>query len=159
TTAGLMGSGDGGNRVTDDATGPHSTSDHAGSPSHSGHLPPSPDYPAIPGGYVEERLELGERKLRFFRPAEPDALLSVPDVVASFDREGDAPYWPLLWPPAVAMAKAVHAAAWPMEATVLEVGCGIGLSSLAAAARGCSVTASDNQVDAVRLAAANARLN
>jgi 2-polyprenyl-3-methyl-5-hydroxy-6-metoxy-1,4-benzoquinol methylase len=116
-------------------------------------------FPDIPGGYVEEQVDLGGTSLRLKRPADPDALLSVPEVVAAFDRDGDAPYWPLLWPPAVAMARAVYRAGWKPEATVLEIGCGIGLPGLAAAARGWSITFSDSQHDAVRLATANAALN
>lgn len=116
-------------------------------------------FPDVPGGYVERTLDLDGRVLRYLRPADPDGLLSVPEVVAAFDRDGDAPYWPLEWPPAAAMARAVYRAAWPGGATVLEVGCGIGLASLAAAARGPAVAVSDNQSDAVRLAVANAALN
>lgn len=119
----------------------------------------APGFPEVPGGYVEESLDLGGRPVRFRRPAEPDSLLDVPEVVATFDRDGDAPYWPLLWPPAVAMAKGVYRAPWPAETSVLEVGCGIGIASLAAAMRGWCVVASDNQADAVRLAVANAALN
>ncbi|MBA3316192.1 MAG: methyltransferase domain-containing protein [Planctomycetaceae bacterium] len=117
-------------------------------------------YPGIPGGYVEEVLDLGGRTVRYRRPAEPDALLAVPEVVAAFDRDGDAPYWPLLWPPAVPMARAVAAAEWKVGTTVLEVGCGIGLASLAAASTSkWNVTASDRQADAVMLAVANGELN
>lgn len=117
-------------------------------------------FPEIPGGYVEEVLDLGERRVRYRRPAEPDSLLSIPEVVAAYDRDGDAPYWPLLWPPAVAMSRAVARADWPPAATVLEVGCGIGLASLAAASTmKWSVAASDRQPDAVQLAVANAQLN
>ena len=116
-------------------------------------------FPDVPGGYVEETLDLASRLVRFRRPAEPDALLGVPEVVAQFDRDGDAPYWPLLWPPAAAMARVVYRADWPLGATVLEVGCGIGVPALAAAARGWSVTASDSQPAAVTLAVANAALN
>jgi len=116
-------------------------------------------FPDIPGGYVERTLDLGVRRLRYLRPADADALLGIPEVVAAFDRDGDAPYWPLEWPPAAAMARAVYGATWPAGATVLEVGCGIGLASLGAAAAGRSVAVSDNQVDAVRLAVANAALN
>lgn len=117
-------------------------------------------FPDIPGGYVEDVLNVSGRRLVFRRPANPDSLLDVPEVVADYDRTGDAPYWPLLWPPAVAMARAVAAAGWKPGTKILEVGCGIGLASLAAAStRTWHVTASDRQADAVRLAVANGALN
>jgi predicted nicotinamide N-methyase len=117
-------------------------------------------FPEIPGGYVEETLDLAGRRLVYRRPANPDSLLDVPEVVADYDRTGDAPYWPLLWPPAIAMARAVAAADWKPDARILEVGCGIGLASLAAAStHKWHVTASDRQADAVRLAVANGALN
>jgi predicted nicotinamide N-methyase len=117
-------------------------------------------FPEIPGGYVEERLDFAGRRLVYRRPANPDSLLDVPEVVADYDRTGDAPYWPLLWPPAIAMAQAVAAADWKPDARILEVGCGIGLASLAAAStHKWHVTASDRQADAVRLAVANGALN
>lgn len=116
-------------------------------------------FPQVPGGYVEESLELGGVSVRYRRPADPDSLLDVPEVVAAFDRDGDAPYWPLLWPPAIAMARSVYSAPWLANTTVLEVGCGIGAASLAAAKRGWQVVASDSQLDAVQLAVANGALN
>jgi predicted nicotinamide N-methyase len=118
-----------------------------------------PCFPDVPGGYGERVLELGGKRLHYRRPADPDRLLTLPDIVDAFDRDGDAPYWPLQWPPATAMAQAIYRASWPSGARVLEVGCGIGLAGLAAAARGERVTVSDNQPDAVKLAVANAALN
>ncbi len=117
-------------------------------------------FPAIPGGYVEETLDIAGQGLVYRRPANPDSLLDIPEVVADYDRTGDAPYWPLLWPPAIAMARAVAAAGWKPGTRILEVGCGIGLASLAAASsRMWNVTASDRQADAVRLAVSNGALN
>jgi predicted nicotinamide N-methyase len=117
-------------------------------------------FPAIPGGYVEESLDIAGQNLAYRRPANPDSLLDIPEVVADYDRTGDAPYWPLLWPPAIAMARAVAAAGWKPGTKILEVGCGIGLASLAAAStRTWHVTASDRQADAVRLAVSNGALN
>jgi predicted nicotinamide N-methyase len=115
--------------------------------------------PDVPGGYVEELLELGGRTVRYLRPADPSALLELPEVIAAYDRDGDAPYWAHLWPPVPLMAQAVFHARWPAEATVLEVGCGIGVVGLAAAAAGRTVAVSDKQPPAVRLAVANAALN
>ena len=48
------------------------------------------------------------------------------------------------------MAQAVYDADWPAAATVLEVGCGIGVVGLAAAAAGWPVTVSDNRPESRR---------
>ena len=115
--------------------------------------------PHVPGGYSEQSLDLPGRRLTFMRPTDPSALLDDPATVAACEADGDAPYWPHLWPPAPAMAQAVYRAEWPGTARVLEVGCGIGLVGLAAAAAGLGVTVSDNRPQAVTLAVANAAAN
>src|SRR6185436_16422121 len=52
------------------------------------------------------------------------------------------PYWAELWPSSVALAWAV-ATAKPAGARVLELGCGLGLPSIAAALSGAQVLATD----------------
>jgi predicted nicotinamide N-methyase len=69
------------------------------------------------------------------------------------------PYWGFLWPAAPPMVGAVLAAEWPAGATVLEIGCGIGLVGLAALRRGLKVTLSDYDQTSVDLALHNARQN
>ncbi len=115
--------------------------------------------PPFPGGYREASIELAGRTLSYLRPADPDRLLDDPATIAACEADGDAPYWPLLWPPAETMARSVAAADLPPETTVFEVGCGIGLVGLAAAARGWRTTVSDIRPEAVALAASNAALN
>ena len=117
------------------------------------------DLPHIPGGYIQETLHLDHRDLFYLRPSEPDGILAIPEIVERFDREGDAPYWTHVWPPGGDMARVVHRSDWPIETRVLELGCGVGLVSMGAAARGWDVAASDNQPEAVRLAAINAARN
>ena len=68
------------------------------------------------------------------------------------------PYWAELWPSSVALARAV-AAAPPAGARVLELGCGLGLPSIAAAASGARVLATDRSADALGFATYNAALN
>lgn len=128
-----------------------------------GNTPGREELPAIPGGYVEERLTLerqgAARVITYFRPKEPDGILSIPEIVERFDRDGDAPYWTHVWPPAIQMAQLVYQADWPLTTRVVEVGCGVGVVALGAAARGWSTAASDNQPEAVRVARANALRN
>lgn len=113
----------------------------------------------MPGGYVEETLHLDGRDLAYLRPTEPDGVLAIPEIVERFERDGDAPYWTHVWPAGPDMARMVHRADWSPRTRILEVGCGVGLVSLGAAARGWDVVTSDNQPEAVRLAAVNAGRN
>ena len=69
------------------------------------------------------------------------------------------PYWAALWPSGRALARAV-AEGPPLEGRrVLELGCGLGLPSVAAARRGAVVVASDVSDDAAVYAAHNLALN
>ena len=68
------------------------------------------------------------------------------------------PYWAELWPSSVALARAVVAAK-PAGARVLELGCGLGLPSIAAALSGAHVLATDRSPDALGFTTYNAGLN
>ena len=126
------------------------------------------------------RASLAEQRSRL-RGDAPDALVDavverVPlpggEVVRarprSFDavREAEAlagpgrptPYWASQWPSGVALARFV-AARDLTGVRVLEVGCGLGLPSVAAARAGASITATDACPEAVVYAAHNLALN
>jgi predicted nicotinamide N-methyase len=67
------------------------------------------------------------------------------------------PYWAELWPSGLALARAL-----PSDIAgrnVVELGCGLGVPSLVAAARGARVTAIDWAADAIELLRANAARN
>jgi predicted nicotinamide N-methyase len=66
------------------------------------------------------------------------------------------PYWAELWPAAHALAAALPDVA---GLRVVELGCGLGLPSLVAAARGAHVTATDWAADAIDLLQKNAASN
>jgi predicted nicotinamide N-methyase len=68
------------------------------------------------------------------------------------------PYWAELWPSSVALARAV-ATADLSGARVLELGCGLGLPSVAAALGGADVLATDRSADALGFVTYNAALN
>ncbi len=101
----------------------------------------------------EETLRIGGVELELLRPAQPDALI---DEEAFADDEF-LPYWAELWPAALALAEALPAVLVGMR--VVELGCGLGVPSLVAAARGAEVTATDWAADAVELLARNAERN
>jgi predicted nicotinamide N-methyase len=97
-------------------------------------------------------VRVGEVELSLLRPVSPDALLDED----AFARDEFLPYWAELWPAATALAVALPDVA---GLRVVELGCGLGLPSLVAAARGADVTASDWAEDAVELLRENAARN
>jgi predicted nicotinamide N-methyase len=121
-----------------------------------------PDVPAgLPDGaasdVVEETLVLGGRPTRLLRPRSGDALLD--EVLAEDDPADERlPFWAELWPSGSALAAAVA----ELDLTgrrVLELGCGLGLVSVAAAAAGADVLATDQSTEALAFTAVNAERN
>jgi len=98
-------------------------------------------------------LEQGLR-LEILRPPSADELIDE----AAFDEEEFLPYWAELWPSGLALAR--HISGRELRGSkVLELGCGLGLPSLAAAARGADVLATDWAEDAIELLRRNAERN
>jgi predicted nicotinamide N-methyase len=103
---------------------------------------------------VEEVVALDGRDLRLLRPRDAEALLDE----EAFEHEEYLPYWADLWPSSLALARAVAARAL-RGARTLELGCGLGLPSIAAALAGGRVLATDWAPDAIAMARANAERN
>jgi predicted nicotinamide N-methyase len=103
---------------------------------------------------VEEVVAIGGRDLRLLRPRDAEALLDE----EAFEHEEFLPYWAELWPSSLALARAVAVRAL-RGARTLEVGCGLGLPSIAAALAGGRVLATDWSSEAVAMTAANAERN
>jgi predicted nicotinamide N-methyase len=97
-------------------------------------------------------VRVGEVELSLLRPVSPDALLDE----EAFARDEFLPYWAELWPAATALAGALPNVT---GLRVVELGCGLGLPSLIASARGADVTASDWAEDAIELLRENAARN
>jgi predicted nicotinamide N-methyase len=74
----------------------------------------------------------------------------------AFAQDEFLPYWAELWPAAHALAAALPDVG---GLRVVELGCGLGLPSLVAAARGANVTAADWATDAIDLLRENAARN
>jgi predicted nicotinamide N-methyase len=103
---------------------------------------------------VEHVVALPGRELLLLAPRDRDALLSE----EAFEREEYLPYWAELWPSALALARALARRPLTGRRTI-ELGCGLGLPAIAAAAAGARVLATDWSADAVAMTARNAERN
>lgn len=92
--------------------------------------------------------------LRILRPPNAETLIDE----ARFEQDEFMPYWAELWTSGVALA-AVVAERELAGARVLELGCGLGAASVAAALGGADVLATDWAPEALELTRRNAALN
>jgi predicted nicotinamide N-methyase len=103
---------------------------------------------------VEEIVAVAGRDLGLLRPRDAEALLDE----HAFEHEEFLPYWAELWPSALALARVLAGRALH-GARTLELGCGLGLPSLAAALAGGRVLATDWSPASVDMTARNAERN
>lgn len=107
-----------------------------------------------PIAVLQDRIPVRGRDVVIERPSDYDDLLTE----EAFDRENLLPYWAHVWDSGVALARAVGDHVRPGD-RLLELGCGLGLASVAAARAGAQVTACDWSRSATEATAANAALN
>jgi predicted nicotinamide N-methyase len=100
---------------------------------------------------VEETVPLDRGELRVLRPRDSEQLLDED----AFEREEFLPYWAEMWPSGVALARDVSSRSL-RGARTLELGCGLGLPSIAAALSGGRVLATDWSTEAIRITERNA---
>ncbi|MBK8916079.1 MAG: class I SAM-dependent methyltransferase [Phycisphaerales bacterium] len=123
----------------------------------------SPDQTIRGFPVLRRRVRVGERVYELVGPANFESLIDDPRVVERFAQDEYMPYWAEFWPAARVLAERV--AAWPdaeaadSESPVLEVGCGLGLVGLVAAARGRRVVLSDYDADSLEFARTSAECN
>ena len=98
------------------------------------------------------RVAVAGLELELLRPVSPEDLIDE----EAFAQDEFLPYWAELWPAATALAEALPEVG---GLRVVELGCGLGLTSLVAAAKGAKVTATDWAPEAIELLRANAERN
>lgn len=103
---------------------------------------------------AQTELAIAERKYRLLRPRNVDDLISEED----FAIDERIPYWADVWPSARILAERIAGMAGAGQG-LIELGCGIGLPSLAAAAAGFEVLATDYYAEALEFTEANAERN
>lgn len=99
---------------------------------------------------VNDDVVVGDREINILRPRSAEDLISESD----FERDERLPYWAELWPSSTILANYVAGDARP-RGTLIELGAGVGLVSIAAAIAGHTVTATDYYEDALAFARAN----
>lgn len=108
--------------------------------------------------FLRSRFELastevviGGRRYELLRPGNIDDLISEEE----FSIDDRIPYWAECWPSSRVLAERLTTERGAGR-TLLELGCGIGLVSIAAAQAGFEVLATDYYADALEFASANA---
>jgi predicted nicotinamide N-methyase len=108
----------------------------------------------VPDELVSQSVKLPSGELRVLQPAEAAEL---PDIGA-VEWAPIAPYWAVLWRSGVALARELDGE--PLRGLrVVELGCGLGVPSIAAARAGASVLATDESAEALELVARSAQAN
>jgi ETFB lysine methyltransferase len=103
---------------------------------------------------AERTTTIGGREITLLSPANADDLISEDDYV----KDERLPYWADLWPSAQILAEEVRTMRLAGQ-RVLELGCGLGLVSIAAAMAGAEVVATDYYDDALLFARLNAMVS
>jgi SAM-dependent methyltransferase len=106
---------------------------------------------------VLETVEIGAPEiasLSIERPEDPPSLLQ--DWCNVADPARLIPYWAEIWPAAKAIARRLAAGPGLRGARVLDLGCGLGLTGVAAGLKEGAVTFADNHPDALAFARRNA---
>lgn len=108
-------------------------------------------------------LEIDNLKISLYKVNNIDSLYD--DLISKGEDHEDVkderiPYWAELWPSSIGLAKyLIHSYPDLKSKNILEIGCGLGLSGIAAGLLGAEVVLSDYLSDALILAERNWQLN
>lgn len=116
--------------------------------------------PTFRGLAVEERrLCVAGRWFTLHALRDAADLLDEPDFAQRFIEQDMAPYGMELWPAASMLAETILLGEEGQGRSAIELGCGLGLVSMAAALKGWQVIATDHEPTSLRFARHNASLN
>ncbi len=104
---------------------------------------------------METVLSLGDREVTIVHPTRSDDLINEEDYVL----DERLPYWADIWPSSRVLADVLLSENAPKGKTLLELGCGLGLVSLAATLAGFRVLATDYYDAALSFARHNVEQN
>jgi predicted nicotinamide N-methyase len=108
---------------------------------------------------TKQTLSIAGHKITFELPASQDQLLEEAIRNKNSGSSDWDPYWGSLWETSPKTAEIILNHQWPSGLKSLELGCGIGVTGIAALIAGHEVTFSDHATAAVKLAISNAGLN
>jgi predicted nicotinamide N-methyase len=108
----------------------------------------------VPEDLVTQTIKLPRGELTLQQPREA---VEVPDV-GPVEWAPMAPYWTVFWRSGVALARELETVEL-RGLRVVELGCGLGVPSIAAARAGADVLATDTHTEAIALVERNARAN
>lgn len=107
---------------------------------------------------IEKAYRFGGSDFRFLSVRDSYALL---DRISpeEFLKDEQMPYWAEIWPAAVTLSNAIMESLDIAGKSVIELGAGVGMASIAAARRGARVLATDYSTEALRFVSYNAIRN
>lgn len=120
-------------------------------------FPPSEDLVAR-YATLERTIRAGDRRFTLLTAGDTNGMLERLDP-SLFAIDERLPYWAEVWTSAVALAEFCFRTPAINGSTVLELGCGLGLAGIAAAAAGARVVMTDYEPDALGFARLNVERN
>ncbi len=100
---------------------------------------------------------IGSRSLTLLRVRDLERLVDRKALLR--DETEEPPYWAHLWTGALTLARYIDNCIDARDQTVLDLGCGLGLTGIVAAQKGGRVTFADKEAGALSFARENAQLN